>query len=324
VTTFTRLPLLWRVFAINAALLLVGTLVLSFAPSRIHASLAVVESLDLAIGLVVMLAANLLLLRPTLSPVDRLVERMRTVDLLRPGQRLAEQGGPEVVDVVRAFNQMLDRLEAERRESSRRVLAAQEAERRRIASGLHDEVGQVLTGVLLQLDAIAAAGDDRRRDKAEEAKQSIRQALEEVRRIAQELRPELLEHLGLVSALTALSSAFAHASGVQVDRRFATDLPDLSDEAELAIYRVAQEGLTNVARHAEARRVELTLEPGANSVVLRLADDGRGMNASASQDGRGGLRGMRERAVLVGGALAVKDGPTGGVEIRLEVPAEAT
>jgi two-component system sensor histidine kinase UhpB len=68
----------------------------------------------------------------------------------------------------------------------------------------------------------------------------------------------------------------------------------------------------------------VTLEPGANSVVLRLADDGRGMNASASQDGRGGLRGMRERAVLVGGALAVKDGPTGGVEIRLEVPAEAT
>ena len=322
-TTFTRLPLLWRVFAINAALLLVGTLVLSVAPGRIHASLAVVESLDLAIGLIVMLAANLLLLRPTLSPVDRLVERMRTVDLLRPGQRLAEQGGPEVVDVVRAFNQMLDRLEAERRESSRRVLAAQEAERRRIASGLHDEVGQVLTGVLLQLDAIAAADDDRRRDKTEEAKQSIRQALEEVRRIAQELRPELLEHLGLVSALTALSRGFAHASGVQVDRRFATDLPGLSDEAELAIYRVAQEGLTNVARHAEARRVELTLEPGANSVVLRLADDGRGMNASASQDGRGGLRGMRERAVLVGGALAVKDGPAGGVEIRLEVPAEA-
>ena len=126
-----------------------------------------------------------------------------------------------------------------------------------------------------------------------------------------------------MSALTALSRGFAHASGVQVDRRFATDLPGLSDEAELAIYRVAQEGLTNVARHAEARRVELTLEPGANSVVLRLADDGPGMNASASQDGRGGLRGMRERAVLVGGALAVKDGPAGGVEIRLEVPAEA-
>jgi two-component system sensor histidine kinase UhpB len=269
-----------------------------------------------------MLAANLLLLRPTLSPVDRLVERMRTVDLLRPGQRLAEQGGPEVSEVVRAFNQMLDRLETERRESSRRVLAAQEAERRRIASGLHDEVGQVLTGILLQLDALAAAGDDTRRAKAEEAKQSIRQALEEVRRIAQELRPELLEHLGLVSALTELSRTFAQASGVEVERRFAPDLPGLSDEAELAIYRVAQESLTNVARHAEASRVELTLEAGASSVVLRVADDGRGLDASATQDGRGGLRGMRERAVLVGGALAVKQGAAGGVEVRLEVPAE--
>src|SRR5256885_13298262 len=100
-----------------------------------------------------MLAANLLLLRPTLSPVDRLVERMRTVDLLRPGQRLAEQGGPEVVDVVRAFNQMLDRLEAERRESSRRVLAAQEADRRRIAHGRPGLVWAVTAWGLTQRDA---------------------------------------------------------------------------------------------------------------------------------------------------------------------------
>jgi two-component system, NarL family, sensor histidine kinase UhpB len=225
---------------------------------------------------------------------------------------------------VRAFNQMLDRLETERRESSRRVLAAQEAERRRIASGLHDEVGQVLTGILLQLDALTAAGDDTRRVKVEEAKQSIRQALEEVRRIAQELRPELLEHLGLVSALTELSRTFTQASGVEVERRFAPDLPGLSDEAELAIYRVAQESLTNVARHADASRVELALEPGASSVVLRVVDDGGGMKAASAQDGRGGLRGMRERAVLVGGALAVKDGHSGGVEVRLEVPAEAS
>jgi two-component system sensor histidine kinase UhpB len=321
VTRFTRLPLLWRVFAINAALLFIGTIVLALAPSRVHASLAVVETLDLAVGLVVMLAANLLLLRPTLSPVDRLVERMRTVDLLRPGQRLAERGGAEVVAVVRAFNQMLDRLEAERRDSSRRALAAQEAERLRIARGLHDEVGQALTGLLLQLDAVAAADDESRRRRAEDAKASIRQALEEVRRIAQELRPALLEHLGLVSALTELSRSFAQASGIVVERRFAGDLPALSDDAELAIYRVAQEGLTNVARHADAGRVELTLESGGASVVLRVADDGRGM-AAAAGDGGGGLRGMRERAVLVGGALAVKRSSAGGVEIRLEVPGE--
>jgi two-component system sensor histidine kinase UhpB len=320
---FSRLPLLWRVFAINAGLLLAGTLVLVLSPGRVHTSLAVVETLDLVVGLFVMLAANLLLLRPTLSPVDRLVERMRTVDLLRPGQRLAERGGVEVVAVVRAFNQMLDRLEAERRESSRRALAAQEAERLRIARGLHDEVGQVLTGVLLHLDALVDADPETRRRRADETAQAVRQALEEVRRIAQELRPELLEHLGLVSALTELSRTFADRSGIVVERHFGRDLPRLSQEAELAVYRVTQESLTNVARHAQASRVGLTLEPGAGSVVLRVADDGRGMSETASANGRGGLRGMRERALLVGGALAVKPSGEGGVEIRLEVPAES-
>ena len=318
---FSRLPLLWRVFAINAGLLVVGTLVIVLSPGWIHASIAVVESLDVVVVLLAMLAANLLLLRPTLAPIDRLAERMRTVDLLQPGQRLAEQGGIEVVEVVRAFNQMLDRLETERRESSRRALAAQEAERLRIARGLHDEVGQVLTGVLLQLDALAEAGPDSRRRRADETRYAVRHALEEVRRIAQELRPELLEHLGLVSALTELARTFADQSGITVERRFVGDLPALSPEAELAIYRVAQESLTNVARHAHATSVELSLEPGAASVVLRVIDDGRGITEGASQNGRGGLRGMRERAVLVGGAFVVKPGHRGGVEVRLEVPA---
>jgi two-component system sensor histidine kinase UhpB len=307
---FSRLPLLWRVFAINAALLVVATLLLALTPVTIHASLALVEGLDLAVALVVMLAANLILLRHTLAPIDRLVERMRTVDLLRPGQRLVEHGGAEVTDLVHAFNQMLERLEAERRESGSRALQAQEAERRRIARGLHDEVGQILTGVLLRVDD-------------EETKQAVRQALNEVRRIARELRPEMLEQLGLVSALTELSRRFSESSGIRVERRFSSELPPLSDEAELAVYRVAQESLTNVARHAGATQVELALEPGGGSVVLSVSDDGRGMSEAAASNGHGGLRGMRERALLVGGALAIKPGRGGGVEVRLEVPAES-
>jgi two-component system sensor histidine kinase UhpB len=307
---FSRLPLLWRVFAINAALLVVATLLLALTPVTIHARIAVVEGFDLAVALVVMLAANLVLLRHTLRPVDRLVERMRKIDLLQPGQRIPEQGGVEVAELTRTFNEMLERLETERRESGRRALGAQEAERRRIASGLHDEVGQVLTGVLLRLD------DD-------ETKEAVRQALDEVRRIARELRPEMLEQLGLVSALTELSRKFADSSGVRVERHFASSLPPLSDDAELAVYRVAQESLTNVARHADATRVEITLQPGAESVVLRVADDGRGIPVpdAFAVNGHGGLRGMRERALLVGGALAVKPSSQGGVEVRLEVPA---
>ncbi len=306
---FSHLPLLWRVFAINAALLIVATLLLALTPVEIHARIAIVEGLDLGVALVVMLTANLLLLRHALQPIERLVERMRKIDLLQPGQRIREQGSVEVAELTRTFNEMLGRLETERRESSRRALRAQEAERRRIASGLHDEVGQVLTGVLLRLD------DD-------ETKESVRQALDEVRRIARELRPEMLEQLGLVSALTELSRKFAESSGVLVERRFATDLPPLSEDAELAVYRVAQESLTNVARHADAGRVEIALQPGHDSVVLCVTDDGRGIPVpDHSRNGHGGLRGMRERALLVGGALAIKRSSAGGVEVRLEVPA---
>jgi two-component system, NarL family, sensor histidine kinase UhpB len=310
---FSQLPLLWRVFAINATLLVVATLVVLLARDRLHASLAFVEGADVAVGLGVMLAANLLLLRHTLRPVERLVERMRTVDLLRPGQRLVEEGGREVRQLVHVFNQMLERLESERRESGARALRAQESERARIAGGLHDEVGQVLTGVLLQLES---------EGRSEETKAAVRQALEEVRRIARELRPEILEHFGLVSALIELSRKFADQSGLQIDRDFSDELPPLSDEAELAVYRVAQESLTNVARHAHASRVAIALTPGPGSVVLRVVDDGHGMDERAALNGHGGLRGMRERAVLVGGALAVKRAHDGGVEVRLEVPAE--
>jgi two-component system sensor histidine kinase UhpB len=307
---FSRLPLLWRVFAINAVLLVIATLLLALTPVTIHARIAIVEGLDLGVALVVMLAANLILLRHTLQPIGRLVERMRKIDLLQPGQRIPEQGGVEVAELTRAFNEMLDRLEAERRESGQRALHAQEAERRRIASGLHDEVGQVLTGVLLRVEDA-------------ETKEAVRQALEEVRRIARELRPEMLEQLGLVSALTELSRKFADSSGIRVERRFAPGLPPLSDDSELAVYRVAQESLTNIARHADASRVEIALQPGPDSVVLRVIDDGRGIPTPDpfALNGHGGLRGMRERALLVGGALAVKRGSEGGVEVRLEVPA---
>ena len=312
------LPLYWRVFAVNAGLLTVIAFVLIATPVTISTPILVTEAVLVGVGLLVTVAVNALLLRHAFVPLARLVRRMETVDLLRPGQRLQVDRSDEIGTVVATFNRMLDRLESERQESGRRVLAAQEAERVGIARDLHDEVGQVLTGVLLQLNSIAEAAPEHE-EALGEARQAVRLALDEVRRISSELRPEMLEHLGLVSALTELSSSFARLAGVVVERQFATSLPKLTPEAELAIYRVAQESLTNIARHAQASRVVVCLEPGRESVVLRVADDGRGL-AGAPRE-RGGLRGMRERAVLVGGALAVKPAPEGGVEVRLEVPA---
>jgi two-component system sensor histidine kinase UhpB len=224
----------------------------------------------------------------------------------------------EVGRVVHAFNAMLERLEGERQRSGRRVLAAQEAERVGIARDLHDAVGQLLTGVLLELNSIAEAAPEHRRE-IDETKETVRRALDEVRRISSELRPEMLEHLGLVSALTELTTTFGRVSGIDLERDFDPSLPQLDPETELAVYRIAQESLTNIARHSNASRVTIALERDPDSIVLLVRDDGRGFDGSMPEE-HGGLRSMRERALLVDGALAIKESPRGGVEVRLEVP----
>jgi two-component system sensor histidine kinase UhpB len=312
------MPLFWRVFAVNAGLLGLCAVLLLATPVTISAPIAATEALVVVAGLVVTLIANAVLLRRAIVPLERLALRMDAVDLLRPGQRLRVGRDDEIGRVVAAFNRMLDRLEAERRESGRRVLAAQESERVGIARDLHDEVGQLLTGALLQLDSIAGAAPEHH-DEIGEAKQAVRRALDEVRRISSELRPEMLEQLGLVSALTELTTTFGRVSGIRVERRFDPSLPQLEPDVELAVYRVAQESLTNVARHSGADRVTIALERDRDAVVLRIVDDGRGFD-SLSPVEHGGLRGMRERALLVEGALAIEPASSGGVEVRLEVP----
>jgi two-component system, NarL family, sensor histidine kinase UhpB len=315
------MSLFWRVFLLNAGLLVAAGVVLALSPARISTPAEVLEEVVLGVGILLLLAVNYVLLRPTFRPLERLAERMKNVDLLRPGRRLALSGSSEVVELVRSFNEMLERLEAEQRESGRRALAAQEAERKRIATELHDEVGQMMTGVLLMLEQVAGEVPPGRRAVVAEAQEATRKSVDEVRRIAQELRPELLEHLGLTSALTSLATSFAQRAGLDLERDFARELPPLAPEVELAVYRVAQESLTNVVRHARASRVWMSLQPGCDSVILRVIDNGRGLNGRPADDG--GLRGMRERAVMVGAALAIKQAESGGVEIRLEVPAAA-
>ena len=173
--------------------------------------------------------------------------------------------------------------------------------------------------MLLWLASITDSVPEGQRAELAEMERIVRQLLEEVRRIALELRPQMLDDLGLPSALNELAAGFARRTGIAVERSFDQPLPHLTSQAELALYRVAQESLTNVARHAHAASVRLSLSQGEDSVIMRIVDDGHGI-ASGDLEGNGGLRGMRERAVFVGGALAIEPGPDGGVEVRLEVP----
>nr|WP_203635130.1 HAMP domain-containing sensor histidine kinase [Streptomyces sp. SID10815] len=294
----------WRIFGLNAVVLGSATALLLWAPVTVSVPVVLTEAVILVGGLVVMLVANAALLRWGLSPLDRLTRLMTTVDLLRPGQRLPAHGGGEVADLIRTFNAMLDRLEQERATSSARVLLAQEAERRRIAQELHDEVGQSMTAILLALKRSADAADPPLRDELHQAQEITRESLDEVRRLVRRLRPGVLDDLGLIAALTSLTSDFATHTGLRVVRRFDADLPSLDPETELVLYRVAQESLTNAARHADAERVEVALTRADGAVVLAITDDGRGIRAACEG---AGIRGMRERALLIGASLDIAD-----------------
>jgi two-component system, NarL family, sensor histidine kinase UhpB len=307
-------PLIQRVAAMNAIVLVAACAVtiVVVSPSKLS-TIALGEALVLLAALVLVATINLYLLRRALGPLEALTALARRVDLTRPGQRVpVSPYQSEISDLAATFNEMLERLESERRESTRRVLDAQESERLRVSRELHDEVGQTLTAVLLQLGRIAKHAGPELTSELEDAQERARETLEEVRRISRELRPEALDDLGLASALVALSERF----GLDVSRRLDRDLPELDEQTELVIYRVAQEALTNVARHSGSDRVELELSPGNGSLTLRVLDDGRGIDA----DDGGGLRGMRERAVLVGAELSVARRQAGGTEVRLEVP----
>ena len=315
------MSLFWRVFAINAAVLLGAVLLLVLTPATVSYEIRVVEVLILAGGVAVALAVNLVLMRRAFGPLERLAQLMRKVDPLRPGRRVDAEGTlPEVAALSSAFNDMLERLEVERRDSGRRALAAQEDERLRVARELHDEVGQTLTGVVLQLEALARQAPPELRGQIEVLQESARDGVEEVREIARGLRPEALDEFGLRPALVSLASGFAERAGLRVRRRLDSDLPALGHEAELVIYRVAQESLTNVVRHAAASAVELALERRDGAVVLRVRDDGRGLDPKSASPG-GGVRGMSERAMLVGARLVIEPVAPHGTEVRLEVPA---
>ncbi len=312
-------PLAWRIFVVNAAVFALGAAVLALSPATVSWPIALTEAVVLTAGLIAILLVNLVLVRRSLAPLERLTQLMRRVDLLRPGQRLEVTGPAEVRELGAVFNEMLARLERERRESGWHAFQAQEAERKRVAQELHDEVGQALTAVMLLLSRLGKRAPRHLEEELREAQETTRASLDDVRRIARQLRPEALDDLGLVPALGALATTFADRAGMRVRRDLDNGLPPLPADAELALFRVAQESLTNAARHASTSRVDLSLEPVDDGVLLRVRDYGKGLDGAGPGSG---IRGMRERAILIGGELVIAEPAGGGVEVRLHVPAE--
>ena len=209
------------------------------------------------------------------------------------------------------------------RDSFRRVVEAQELERARLARELHDETGQALTSILLGLKPLEqAATSDEARAAVADVRELVVSTLQSVRRLAVELRPSALDHFGLEAAVERLAETFREQSGLAVDLETQVGSERLTSEAETTLYRVIQEGLTNIVKHAGATRVSILLQRKDTTVVAVIEDDGAGFDPSTTREDALGLAGMRERVSLAGGRLQVESTPGSGTTLVAEVPAK--
>jgi signal transduction histidine kinase len=207
------------------------------------------------------------------------------------------------------------------RDSLRRVVAGQEIERRRLARELHDETGQALTSILLGLRAVEEAESaEQGRAAGAQLRELIVETLQDVRRLAVQLRPKALDDFGLVAALEALVETFSEATGIGVDLEAQLGDERLPTEVETTLYRIVQEALTNIVKHAQASKVSVLLVRRPGSVTAVIEDDGDGFRVDDVRDDAAGLIGMRERLALHDGRLTVESSPESGTMLAIEMP----
>jgi len=270
-----------------------------------------------------------------------LVARDRLLGVMNISTRDERGFPPEAVSLVASISdqvavavenaqlyEALRRKEKARGELLRKIISIQEEERKRIARELHDEISQSLTGLAFNLEALVAGlpgGSSELRDTLEELKDLTLNMLDEIHRVIYQLRPSLLDDLGLVAAVQWLAENYLEEAGIEVRFRAVGEERGLAPEVQIAVFRIAQEAITNVVRHARAARVDIAIRFRAGAVAVEIADDGRGFSVeemlSSRETDRGlGLLGMKERAELLDGRLVIESHPGAGTRIAFEIP----
>jgi two-component system sensor histidine kinase UhpB len=278
----------------------------------------------IAISILLLLIVNMILLRRRFSPLETLIQRLEEID---PAQPTAQFVVPrttveEVERLAITFRRLLRRIEDERRRSGSLVLRAQEEERRRLARDLHDEVNQALTAILLRLQALSEEAPAELAPQITELKTLTNQAMEELLRLARQLRPTSLDDMGLIAAIEGQIDRFSEQTGIQAVLHNEGTPEAITEDQQTVIYRVVQEALSNTAQHSGATFVDFELRVfPSHGVELRVRDNGKGFDTGGQGDGGGiGLSGMAERARLVGGELTVTSAPGTGTRVRLYIP----
>jgi two-component system sensor histidine kinase UhpB len=310
-----------QILAINALLITAtGLAAIGVARLSLYDVVGRRQALVLVAGILGAVLVNGVVLRRRFAPLEKLIDLMERIDLTRPGVRaeVPEADSADVIRLVQGFNRMLGRLEDERSRTAAAVLQGQESERARLARDLHDECNQALTGVLLRLQATMQHAPEHLQAELRDTKEVATAAMEELLRLARELRPAALDDHGLQAALRTQLHRFTDQTGVPADLRIYDELADLAEHEQTVVYRVVQESLSNVARHAQASHVVVELGRDHGRPVVRVADDGVGFTGPTG-DGIG-LVGMRERARLARGRLEVQSSAGRGtvVELRLD------
>lgn len=289
-------------------------------------------ALTTAIVLVMSLLAAAFLTFVLTRPILDLVEATRAVGRGDFTRRVRRWANDEIGELAEAFNQMTVDLERAdevrterellRRQLLERVIAAQEEERRRISRELHDSTSQSLTSLLVGLRSLDGICDNPQVHlQAKELRDVTEQVLDDVHTLAVQLRPSVLDDLGLAAALERLAQDWSRRYHIQADVLVHIGEERLSDSIETALYRIVQEALTNVARHAQARSVSVLVERRTLDVVAVIEDDGKGFDIDQTHsDGHLGLVGIRERAELLGGSLTIESNPGRGTSLYIQLP----
>jgi two-component system sensor histidine kinase UhpB len=285
--------------------------------------------LILALAIVLTLCVNMWMLQRRFAPLERLIRRIETIDPAEPSSHQLPDKDPveEIDKLSRSFNLLLARIEEERRRSGTLAMRAQEEERRRLARDLHDEVNQALTAILLRLEALVQDNPEARGEEVNELKRLVNQAMDELLNLARQLRPSALDDHGLMPAVEAQLKRFSARTGIEVTLNADGDPDSLPEDVQTAVYRILQEALANIGRHAGATAVAVDIEAGGERLELRIRDDGEGFDPAAMvrgapNNGPGaglGLSGMAERARLAGGELDVRSAPGGGTTVTLRI-----
>lgn len=309
------MSLFWKLFLGTVVTLLVAVLILAYTPITVSTRASFDEMIVLLIGLSVVYVVNAVIIRRTLRPLAELRQALADLDTPRPDRTVPVRGTDEIAAVAAAYNHMVERLDLERENTARASLNAQEAERARVSGELHDEVGQSLTVLLLRLQMLGRVVPPEQRAEVAALAEVVRDNLDDVRAISARLRPAVLADLGLGPALTALCNDLAAHTGLHIVLSMPPRLAG-SVEQDLVIYRVVQEALTNVVRHADATTVDVLLRADGDALRVTISDDGNGLSGTAGT----GMMGMAERARLVRGRLEVEAVLGSGTSVTLTVP----